>query len=60
MLILNLMLQSPWAVHREVSLYGDEPEMWRPERWICGDEKKAAMYNALLTVSTTTTHHEAP
>ncbi|OJJ68595.1 hypothetical protein ASPBRDRAFT_199027 [Aspergillus brasiliensis CBS 101740] len=40
---------NPWAVHREVGLYGDDPETWRPERWMCEPEKKKVMYNSLLT-----------
>ena len=46
-------------MQREVSLYGDEPEVWRPERWMCDEEKRAAMYNAILTVSSITTTHDA-
>ncbi|KAL9079843.1 MAG: hypothetical protein Q9157_001299 [Trypethelium eluteriae] len=42
---------SPWVVHREASLYGDDAEVWRPERWMCSEEKRTAMYNGLLTVS---------
>ena len=45
-------------MHREVSLYGDDPEVWRPERWMCGEEKKTVMYNALLTVSSSHHHHQ--
>ncbi|KAI1499968.1 cytochrome P450 [Biscogniauxia marginata] len=40
---------NPWAVHREVWLYGDDPDVWRPERWICDDDLKKTMYNSLLT-----------
>ncbi|KAG7058454.1 polyketide synthase [Colletotrichum scovillei] len=40
---------NPWSLHREVSLYGAEPDLWRPERWLCDEEKHAAMYNTLLT-----------
>ncbi|KAG2419500.1 hypothetical protein HFD88_004296 [Aspergillus terreus] len=40
---------NPWAVHREIWMYGDDPETWRPERWLCDEEKKKAMYNSLLT-----------
>ena len=47
-------------MHREASLYGDDPEVWRPERWMCGEEKKTAMYNALLTVSSVITSHDTP
>ncbi|KAB5575480.1 cytochrome P450 [Coniochaeta sp. 2T2.1] len=40
---------NPWAVHREPGLFGDDPDVWRPERWLCGEKQKKAMYNALLT-----------
>ncbi|KAL8653735.1 MAG: hypothetical protein Q9210_001922 [Variospora velana] len=40
---------NPWAVHREVGLYGNDPDVWRPERWMCEEEKRKSMYNSLLT-----------
>ncbi|KAK0665927.1 cytochrome P450 [Cercophora samala] len=40
---------NPWAVHREVGLYGSDPDVWRPERWMCDENKKRTMYNSLLT-----------
>ncbi|KAK2879441.1 hypothetical protein FQN49_000876 [Arthroderma sp. PD_2] len=40
---------NPWAVHREVWLYGNDPEVWRPERWLCDEDAKKLMYNSLLT-----------
>lgn len=45
---------NPWAVHREVGLYGSDPDVWRPERWMCGEEKRKVMYNSLLTVCVVT------
>ncbi|KAL8850367.1 MAG: hypothetical protein Q9221_004687 [Calogaya cf. arnoldii] len=41
---------NPWAVHREVGLYGNDPDVWRPERWMCDEEKRKIMCNSLLTV----------
>ena len=41
---------NPWAVHREIGLYGEDPDVWRPERWMCAEEKKKVMYSSLLTV----------
>nr|KMM70176.1 pisatin demethylase [Coccidioides posadasii RMSCC 3488] len=40
---------NPWAVHREISLYGDDAEIWKPERWMCSEMEKKAMYHSLLT-----------
>ncbi|KAJ3579714.1 hypothetical protein NPX13_g848 [Xylaria arbuscula] len=40
---------NPWVVHQQVGPYGDDPQVWRPERWLCGEEEKKAMYNSLLT-----------
>ncbi|KAI1385750.1 cytochrome P450 [Hypoxylon trugodes] len=40
---------NPWAVHREPHLYGDDADIWRPERWLCDEDQKKDMYNALLT-----------
>ncbi|KAI2622397.1 cytochrome P450 [Hypoxylon sp. NC1633] len=40
---------SPYALHRDARLYGDDPELWRPERWMCDEDQKRVMYNSLLT-----------
>ncbi|KAK9414373.1 putative Cytochrome P450 [Seiridium unicorne] len=40
---------SPWVVHRDESIFGGDPEAWRPERWLCSEKKKTTMYNTLLT-----------
>ena len=45
--------QSPWVVHRQVWLYGDDPEIWRPERWLVDEDQKKNMYSSLLTVCST-------
>lgn len=37
-------------MHREKSLFGADPDAWRPERWLCGEAKQQEMYNSLLTV----------
>jgi cytochrome P450 len=42
---------NPWVVQRQVGPYGDDPDAWRLERWLCGEEQKKAMCNSLLTVS---------
>lgn len=30
----TLMGASPYIVHHDEAVFGDEPEKWRPERWI--------------------------
>ncbi|KAL9028822.1 MAG: hypothetical protein Q9180_007111 [Flavoplaca navasiana] len=41
---------SPWATHRDANIFGPDPDVWRPERWIEADEAgKRRMENALLT-----------
>ncbi|KAI2793670.1 Cytochrome monooxygenase pkfB [Penicillium oxalicum] len=40
---------NPWAMHREASMFGANPDVWRPERWLCSETKKQEMYNSLLT-----------
>ncbi|KAK1957517.1 cytochrome P450 [Colletotrichum sublineola] len=40
---------NPWALHREVTLYGIDSNVWRPERWLCEEEKHTAMHSAILT-----------
>ena len=41
---------SPWATHRDYKTFGDDADVWRPERWLGGDDgRKRKMENALLT-----------
>ncbi|KAI4266476.1 MAG: hypothetical protein L6R38_008716 [Xanthoria sp. 2 TBL-2021] len=41
---------SPFATHRDHSTFGPDADIWRPERWLEGDEHtKRKMENALLT-----------
>lgn len=44
---------NPWVVQRQAGPYGEDPEVWRPERWLCSEEERKAMYGSLLTVSMT-------
>ncbi|CAG8396419.1 unnamed protein product [Penicillium salamii] len=40
---------SPWAMQREASVFGADPDAWRPERWLCSEVKQQEMYSSLLT-----------
>ena len=42
---------SAWVVHRDPDAFGEDCDIWRPERWLCDGEKRRKMENALLTVS---------
>ena len=39
-----------WVVHRDRAVFGEDADEWRPERWLCGKEKRQRMENTLLTV----------
>jgi cytochrome P450 len=40
-----------WVVHRNKAVFGEDAEVWRPERWIEADaEHKKLMESCLLTV----------
>jgi cytochrome P450 len=53
LLIRCVFIQNPWTVQRDVSLFGEDAETWRPERWLCDKDRKAAMQNGILTVCST-------
>lgn len=41
---------APHVLHRDKSIFGHDPEEYRPERWIdCGDETKKIMQRHFLT-----------
>lgn len=40
-----------FVAHRDVGTFGDDPDDWRPERWLCEASGRRRMENALLTVS---------
>ena len=40
-----------WVVHRDHSVFGNDADIWRPDRWICGDSERKLMERSLLTVS---------
>jgi cytochrome P450 len=40
---------SPWVVQRDIAVYGEDAELWRPERWTeAGDKKRKRMDGAFL------------
>lgn len=44
---------SGWVVHRDHATFGEDCDVWRPERWLCVDEEgRKRMEHALLTVGT--------
>ncbi|KAF3936932.1 hypothetical protein ABW19_dt0207336 [Dactylella cylindrospora] len=41
---------NPWALHQESYIFGKNPELYRPERWLeCSLEEKTRMEGAILT-----------
>ncbi|CAG8198338.1 unnamed protein product [Penicillium salamii] len=40
---------NPWAMQREASVFGADPDAWRPERWLCSEANQQQMYNSFLT-----------
>ena len=40
-----------WVAHRDVDTFGEDSELWRPERWLCEKIRRRRMENAMLTVS---------
>lgn len=42
---------SPWVVHRDRDVFGEDAGLWRPERWLdCDHERRRRMEAGLLTV----------
>jgi cytochrome P450 len=42
-----------WAAHRAKSVFGEDVDVWRPERWLVEEGERKGMEKALLTVSFT-------
>jgi cytochrome P450 len=41
---------SGWAVHRNKETFGEDADIWKPERWLCDEAQRRKMERALLTV----------
>lgn len=42
---------SGWVAHRNEESFGQDSDLWRPERWLCDKESRKRMEASLLTVS---------
>jgi cytochrome P450 len=42
---------SPWVVHRDKNVFGEDADEWNPDRWLCEKERRSLMERSLLTVS---------
>ncbi|MCJ1258546.1 hypothetical protein MMC24_006379 [Lignoscripta atroalba] len=41
---------SAWVVHRDYSVFGNDSDIWRPERWTeCDGDRRRKMENTLMT-----------
>ncbi|KAL9044972.1 MAG: hypothetical protein Q9214_001929 [Letrouitia sp. 1 TL-2023] len=38
-----------WVAHRDQAIFGQDSDMWRPGRWLCGREERKQMERSLLT-----------
>ena len=38
-----------FTVHRHAATFGDDCDVWRPSRWLCDDQARRKMENALFT-----------
>ncbi|GAM36634.1 hypothetical protein TCE0_018f05870 [Talaromyces pinophilus] len=43
---------SPWVVHRDRAVFGDDPDHFRPERWLRSDREDAETYDGRLRAMT--------
>ena len=46
----TLVAMSTWVVNRD-PVFGEDANSWRPQRWLCAEEKRRNMYSSLLTVN---------
>ena len=47
---------NPWVAHRDPTVFGEDVEAWRPERWMVREERYRLMEKSLLTVSLSSPH----
>jgi cytochrome P450 len=48
---------NPYVVNRHKDTFGDDAEIWRPERWLeCGEEQRKRLEASLLTVNFSVAH----
>lgn len=40
-----------WAAHRDKGTFGEDADLWRPERWLCDEAQRKIMEQSLLTVN---------
>lgn len=45
---------NPWVINRDKGVFGQDSEIWRPERWLVDSAKRSKMESTLLTVCFTT------
>ncbi|MCJ1393736.1 hypothetical protein MMC18_006612 [Xylographa bjoerkii] len=38
-----------WVIHQNKSIFGEDADSWRPERWLCGRAERTRMEDTLLT-----------
>lgn len=51
---------NPWVVHRDKSVFGEDAESFRPDRWLNTDTSEMGTYLALLTTSCRTANKLFP
>jgi cytochrome P450 len=42
---------NPWVVNRDIAVFGEDADIWRPDRWLGSAESRNRMQKTVLTVS---------